>query len=178
MIEMSENERYEKALKDSGFESFKVLSESWGIYALKDGSYLRLRANIIKIARQTDYDGNMAFNVNANMTVGFIPPRNLRGNPAPRPPTPQELSAAIVDSDVEFSTIEEEWSRYQLQDGIVISVKPIPVTIARTNIYDPNGEPIYNVNHQLLIKANIPEELRKKGIQAKTGTSGHPSFIT
>lgn len=175
---MSEREKYEKVIREAGFEPFQTLSESWGVYALKDGSYLRIRADIIKITRQTDDTGNMAFNVNANMTIGVISPKNLRGPPAPRPPTPQELSAAIVDSDVEFSAVEEEWSKYRLQDGIVISIKPIPVAIARTNIHDPNGEPIYNVNHQLLIKANIPEELRKKGIQVQQSTAaGHPTFI-
>ena len=51
---MSELEKYSKAVKEAGFEPFETVSESWGLYALRDGSYLRMRANIIKIARTTD----------------------------------------------------------------------------------------------------------------------------
>lgn len=176
---MSEHEKYEKALVEAGFEPFQIISEHWGIYALKDGSYLKLRPNIIKIARETDAYGNMAFNVNANVTIGIISPKNMRGPPLTRPPTPQEIASAIIDDDVGFLVVEEEWSTYRLQDGTILSIKLIPIQISRTSIHDPNGEPMYNINHQLLVKASVPEELRKKGIRVQQSITGrNPTFIT
>ncbi|MFH1327893.1 MAG: hypothetical protein ABIH76_03460 [Candidatus Bathyarchaeota archaeon] len=174
---MSELEKkYETAVKDAGYEPFEVLSEKWGIYALVDGSYLKLRANVIKIARQTDASGNINFTVNSNLTIGVISPKNLRGAPSTKPATPEELSANLVDDDVDFTTVKEEWSKFKLQDGTILSVKAIPIKVARYSLYDPAGEPHYNVNNQLIVKAKVPEELRKKGV--KVQTSGHPTFIT
>lgn len=176
---MSEQEKYEKATRDAGFEPFQTISEHWGIYALKDGSYLKLRANVIKIGRAIDNFGNIAFNVNANTTIGIIPPRNLKGGPHPKPPTPQELVASIVDDDVGLITVEEEWSTYRLQDGTVLSIKLIPIKVSRTSIHDLNGEPLYNVDNQLLTKASVPEELRRKGVHVQPQIPGkNPSFIT
>jgi hypothetical protein len=48
---MSEQQKYEKAIIEAGFEPFQVVTEPWGIYAMTDGSYLRMRLNVIKIAR-------------------------------------------------------------------------------------------------------------------------------
>ena len=175
---MSEREKYEKAVKDAGFEPFEPISEQWGVYALKDGSYLKIRMNVLKIVRQVDDVGNIGFGINGNPTIGLISSKNLRGVALSRPPTPQEIMAAIVEDDVEFSPIEEKWSTYRLQDGFVISLKLIPIKVSRTSLYDQNGEPIYNINHQLLVKVSIPEELRKKGIQVQQPSRGHPTFIT
>ena len=177
-MEMSEREKYEKAIREAGFEPFRTLSESWVVYALKDGSYVKIRANVIKISRRLDNEEKMSFNLNANMTIGVISPGSLKGTPTLRPITPQELQAAVVDNDIEFSVVEEEWSKFELHDGTVISVKPVLISASRTGIYDPGGEPIYNVTHHLLVKASLPEELRKKGVVLRqfSGAS-QPTFI-
>jgi len=86
--------------------------------------------------------------------------------------------ASIIEDYVEFSVVEENWQRYTMTDDVIVILKLIPVKISRTSIFDQNGEPVYNVNHQLLIKVNVPEELRKKGVKIQQPQSGHPSFIT
>jgi hypothetical protein len=175
---MSAYEKYERAIEEAGYESFRTLDEHWAVYALRDGSYLRMRVNVIKRVRQTDVAGNTGFNLNANVTLGIVAPKSLRGTPSPGPPTQQELATAIVDDDLGFTAVEDEWSRHQMKDGIVISVRLILVKISRTSFYDPNGEPVYNINHQLLTKINVPEELRKKGVQVQQpNASSRPTFI-
>jgi len=175
---MSKRENFEKAVRAAGFEPFETTSEKFSIYELKDGSYLMMRMNVFKIARQTDTVGNVRFNIGGNHSVVIISPKNLRGTPSIRPPTPQEIMASIVEDDVDFSVIEENWQTYTMTDNVVVILKLIPVKVSRTTIFDLNGEPVYNVNHQLLIKVNVPEELRKKGIRIQQSQSGHPSFIT
>ncbi len=176
---MSELEKYKNALRDAGFEPFQTLSDPWGIYSLNDGSYLQIRANVIKIARGIDPAGNMSFNANVNVTIGIIAPKKLRGTPAPQPPTIQDLQTRIVEDDVDFSTVSDEWQKYKLEDNTVLSLKLVPVKISRTSLFDPNGEPIYNINHQMLLKASLPDELRKKGIRVQENPAGsHPTFIT
>jgi hypothetical protein len=176
---LSELEKYSRAVREAGFEPFETISEPWGLYALKDGSYLRMRANIIKIARTTDDLGNMSFNANINVTVGIIPSRKLRGPPSMKPPTPQDLQAAVVEDDVGLTTVQDDWQSYRLEDGTVLSLKLIPVNVSRTSLFDPNGEPIYDVRHQLLLKASLPEALRRKGIRVQQPPIGrNPTFIT
>lgn len=174
---MSEHEKFEKAITEAGFELFETVSESFSVYALKDGSYLMMRMNIFKIARQIDGAGNIGFGINGNPAVVVITPKKLRGTPSPRPPTPQEIMATIVDDDIEFSVIDDKWQTYKTMDGIFIILKLVPIKVSRTSIFDQNGEPLYNVNHQMLIKVNVPEELRKKGVRVQQ-PQNKLSFIT
>ena len=177
---MSETEKFEKAVIEAGFEPFETMSEHWGVYALTDGSYIRMRMDVFKIGRQIDAAGNIGFGINGNPSITIISPKKLRGTPLLKLPTPQEIVAAVVEDDVEFSIVEEKWSTYKLKDSFVIGLKLIPIKVSKTSLHDNHGDPIYNINHQLLVKVNMPEELRKKGIkiQIPSPDRGNPSFIT
>jgi len=62
---------------------------------------------------------------------------------------------------VDFETMREEYNSYKLSDGAVIRMKTVVTNIIRTEEFTPTGEPVYIVNSQNVLVADVPDELRK-----------------
>ena len=75
--------------------------------------------------------------------------------------TPDDLEKA---EDVEIIDEEDHWNTYQLKDGSVIKIKLIVRSIKRlTSKWQPDGNPIYLINSQNVIRmANVPKKLKAK----------------
>jgi len=75
----------------------------------------------------------------------------------------------IKCEDIDFEVENEPWVIYKLNDGTVLKIKVVVGKISRG--IDPTtgdilrnpatGEPYYNVLHNLLILAEVPESLMK-----------------
>ena len=55
----------------------------------------------------------------------------------------------------------EEYNSYKLSDGSMIRMKAVVTNIIRTDEFTPNGEPIYVVNSQNVLVADVPDDLKK-----------------
>lgn len=174
---MSE-EQFKKESAEYGYEPFDIISESWCVYRLVDGTYIKMKLDLIKVIKIVDDAGNINYTLSSNNTIGILSPRSLRGPPAVKPYPPEELASSIVEDDVEFTTVKEEWSKYKLSDGTVLSVKFIPVKVSKTDKFDVSGEPLYLVNHHVLLKAALPKELQKKMVKLHPTFPGRPTFVT
>lgn len=64
---------------------------------------------------------------------------------------------------VEFETLREEYNSYKLSDGSTIRMKSVVTNIIRTQEFTPSGEPVYIVNSQNVVVADVPEHLKKPG---------------
>jgi hypothetical protein len=64
---------------------------------------------------------------------------------------------------VDFETLREEYNSYKLADGAIIRMKTVVTNIIRTEEFAPTGEPIYVVNSQNVLVADVPDELKKAG---------------
>jgi hypothetical protein len=64
---------------------------------------------------------------------------------------------------VDFETLREEYNSYKLADGSIIRMKTVVTNIIRTEEFAPTGEPIYVVNSQNVLVADVPDELKKAG---------------
>jgi hypothetical protein len=62
---------------------------------------------------------------------------------------------------VDFETTREEYNSYRLSDGAVIRMKTVVTNIIRTEEFTPTGEPVYIVNSQNVLVADVPDELKK-----------------
>jgi hypothetical protein len=62
---------------------------------------------------------------------------------------------------VDFETVREEYNSYKLSDGSMIRMKTVVTNIIRTDESTPNGEPIYVVNSQNVLVADVPDDLKK-----------------
>lgn len=142
---------------------FDTIRERWSKYKLEDGTIIKIKFVPIKFAREKiDDAGNPVYLANYTNVVGSVPPSNLLGSPSSKKYGRQEIIDAIVEEDMRFETLEEDWNEYQLKDGSKLSVKAVVTKVDKTNLFDEKGEPLYNVSHQVLMKGSIPKELRKK----------------
>ena len=64
---------------------------------------------------------------------------------------------------VDFETLREEYNSYKLSDGSIVRMKTVVTSIIRTEEFAPTGEPIYIVNSQNVLVADVPDELKKPG---------------
>ena len=70
--------------------------------------------------------------------------------------------------DLKFEPIKEDWNIYRLEDGTILRIKLIATKISRgidergEIIYNPAGEPLYNVRWTAVVAADVPEKLIKK----------------
>src|SRR5215510_8100806 len=62
---------------------------------------------------------------------------------------------------VDFETVREEYNSYKLSDGSMIRMKTVVTNIIRTEEFTPTGEPIYVVNSQNVLVADVPDGLKK-----------------
>jgi hypothetical protein len=62
---------------------------------------------------------------------------------------------------VDFATVREEYNSYKLSDGSTIRMKTVVTNIIRTDEFSPSGEPIYIINSQNVVVADVPDELKK-----------------
>lgn len=67
----------------------------------------------------------------------------------------------VVGTLVDFETMREEYNSYKLSDGSTIRMKTVVTNIIRTEEFTPAGEPVYIVNSQNVVVADVPEELKR-----------------
>lgn len=83
-----------------------------------------------------------------------------------RIPTPEGVISA---EDLAFKTTKEDWNIYELEDGTTLKAKIIAGKISRgltedgkSILYNPDGEPFYNIRYTVSIVSEVPEKLLKK----------------
>ena len=62
---------------------------------------------------------------------------------------------------VDFETVREEYNSYKLSDGSIIRMKTVVTNIIRTEEFTPTGEPVYIINSQNVLVADVPDQLKK-----------------
>jgi hypothetical protein len=62
---------------------------------------------------------------------------------------------------VDFETVREEYNSYKLSDGSMVRMKTVVTSIIRTEEFTPDGEPVYIVNSQNVLVADVPDALKR-----------------
>jgi len=76
------------------------------------------------------------------------------------PITPQDI---IDGEDVDFEERKEFWNEYKLKDGTTIKVRLILIGVKRLKKYAPDGNPIYIINSNNVLRVfDVPKELKQK----------------
>jgi hypothetical protein len=146
------------------FLDAKPVKEAWSIYKVSDGTIIKLRYIIIKTRKSGKIDsfGNPVYDLNMKEVVGVIPPPDLLGTPTPF--EKKELGESITDEDMSFTLVQQPWNEYKLEDGTTIKIMAVLTIVSKTSKYDKNGEPVYLLNFQPMVKG-IP--MRKPSEKAK-----------
>ncbi|RLI22087.1 hypothetical protein DRO54_02045 [Candidatus Bathyarchaeota archaeon] len=143
---------------------FEVEKEVWNVYKIKDEKPVILKGKVVvvKLLKTNQYNpitGEPIYHVGyQNIFVTFAPPE-LKGKPSP-PFSDQERLASII-KEVDFETISEDWNIYKLKDGTTCRVKLVVTGVQRTKLYAADGDPIYNINSQIVGRFIVPPELKK-----------------
>lgn len=138
---------------------FDVLREPWNVYQLEEGPILRIKYVLTRVVRRWEAGGRVGYAFKGQNVVVFshIPPE-LKGEPTHAIYSPMELQASIVNDDIRYSTIAEEWNEYITEDGASIRVKLTVVKVSRTNKTDKDGDPVYLVQTSLLPQIQPPRK--------------------
>ncbi len=71
----------------------------------------------------------------------------------------------IEAEDMEFQSIREDWSEYQVEDGFNVRIKLVVSSILKTADHDAQGNPVYIVQSTNIVKLMAPERYSKKEVQ-------------
>jgi hypothetical protein len=68
-----------------------------------------------------------------------------------------------------FKTESEGWNIYHLADGTEVKVRVLLVSVARKDgQFDPQGNPLYDLNMQTVVNIDAPEQLKLQQVQSGT----------
>lgn len=134
------------------FVDAKPVKENWSIYKLPDNTIVKIRYIVVKARRgPIDDFGQPSYGLNMKSVIGILPPKHLLDKPSP-PYDKKTLVESIEAEDIEFEKIKEPWNEYKLEDGTVMKIKAVLTIISKTTKYDENGEPVYLMNFQPVVK--------------------------
>jgi len=133
---------------DFDYVDFEVVGEPWNLYKLEDGSLIKFKLVLVKVMPNKSNPQNYLLNT-ANI-VGVQSQKELRG--APTPPLTNGTYNDFEKKDLDSEVIKESWNEYKLKDGNTLKIKPAITAIDKTKSFDSNGEPIYVVHSQVLVK--------------------------
>lgn len=125
----------------------KVVEPSY--YKLHDGTILGVLANLNSVVPDPNNPQGYGVNV-SNLVNTFVPKEKRRPEAFERNARITEQD--IIDPDVDFEVLRENFSVYELSNNMIISVKTVVGQIKKTKFYTREGEPIYNVNTNLIHK--------------------------
>jgi len=134
---------------------FEVIREPWNKYSLIDGAHIRSRYLLLRLKKKepTSETEKPSIGVDGqNIVAVYNVPPNLKGPPSRRVYPPEELRKSIVQYDINYTTLYEEWNEYIAEDGTRIRVKQTMTKVGRTDKADKNGDPIYFVDHSIMVE--------------------------
>lgn len=125
--------------------NIRPIHEEWNVYRLPDGTILKLRAALTRVKRLEANATRGAADI-SNIMLVCNPPRGSKGPPGLKRPTPEELLASIVEKDVKFKVLGEPLNEYVTSEGKRMMLRLKLYNLAKTNRFDPNGDPLYLYN--------------------------------
>lgn len=115
-------------------------------YKLGDGTILSALVKINHILIDAPESGGGVINHSIDIRV-YVPHR-LKTSKHTQPNRP----LSIVDQDVDCTIINEVFNDYAVGNDITVSAKAVVGQVIKTDAYSNEGEPVYNINVQPVIK--------------------------
>jgi len=143
-------EEIESNIKEMGYITVKPRVVYPSYYKLKDGAIIKALININHLI--ADPKSPEGFAVSSTNTIVVFVSKEKRNPIAYQPYNPAELQSGIIDEDMEAEPLRENFSVYDLSNGMVLSVKTVVGQISKTKYYTRDGEPVYLVNANPIIK--------------------------
>jgi len=143
--------------KDYDYIGFRCLDDVWNEYILDDKTIIKIKTVILKIIDR----GNDEHSLNETNLIITYSPSQLRGRPSAEKLSIPELATAEDTTDIGFKESVGQWIRYELENGLKIDLKPMLISVSRTNKFDSHGEPVYLIQTHTLHKI-IPKKKKSQ----------------
>lgn len=137
-------------IKDMGYVIVKPRAIYPSYYKLSDGTIIKALVNINYLL--PDPKSTQGFSINSHNTIIAYVPQEHRIPEAFVQYNPVELQSGIIEEDMEVTTLRENFSVYELSNGMILSVKTVVGQVNKTKFYSREGEPVYIVNTNPIIK--------------------------
>jgi len=73
------------------------------------------------------------------------------------------VGGRLVNAEkVGYKILSEEWNKYKLNDGTEMRIKTVLTSVARTEDFDQQGDPVYYFTTSNIGSAIVPAKLKKK----------------
>ena len=136
-------------IRDMGYITVQPRREYPSYYKLADGTIIRASVQVhAVIPSPTNPEDSTV--ISTNIINAFVPKEGR--NPTAFQPMSEPIASSIVDEDVDYEVMREQFSVYDLSDGKVLSVKTVVGQINKTKYWTRGGEPVYTVNANPIIK--------------------------
>jgi len=147
---MIPEEEIQANIKEMGYVTVNPLKLEPSYYKLVDGTIIKAIVNINYLL--PDPKSPQGYSINSHNTINAYIPIEKRNPMAFQPYNPAQLREGIIDEDVEAEMLRENFSVYELSNGMILSVKTVLGQITKTKYYTQEGEPVYIVNTNPIIK--------------------------
>ena len=124
---------------------FEEVAERWSYYKVEDGTVLKVKIVLIRIASDVSFANMMDSQGNEPRSLAFIAMNAVGAKP---------FENLIIDGvvekveDMEFDVQKEAWNEYKMPNGRLLMLKPSVIQINRTGEIDSTGVPLYNCPSQ------------------------------
>lgn len=158
------------------FEEFSVAQEPWCSYELEDGTLLKCRFVLMKVGRIYTGRTPAGAQVSQQTLVVTEVPRRLHGPPGtPLPVT--ELQKFIEKDNLEFQQVSRGPSIYVLGDGRMVTAQLELQKVARTSVFDNEGNPQYLVTTGVVLRSTAPPPSVGAVASARTSLTELPPLV-
>lgn len=148
---MIPEEEVNENVREMGYVTLKPRAVYPSYYKLHDGTIVRALIHINYLI--PDPKKPEGFAVNSTNIVSAFVPKEKRRPEAFQPYTPADLQSGIIEDDVDFEVLRENFSVFDLSNSMTLSVKTVVGQIRKTKYYTKDGEPIYIINTNPIVKA-------------------------
>lgn len=135
---------------------FDVIRETWNKYELNDNTIIKTKYVLTKLTKILK-DKKVNYAIGGQTITVILPAVESRGPPDTTQYTGDDYKKAIIQDDVKYNTIAEEWYEYIVDDGTKLKLKMTVTGISKTSKFDKNGEPVYIVNSAFIINVKLPK---------------------
>lgn len=147
---MIPEEEIQANIKEMGYVTAKPIKIEPSYYKIIDGTVIKAIVNIHYLL--PDPKSPQGYSINSSNTISAYVPMEKRNPAAFQPYDPAQLKEGIIEEDIETETLRENFSVYELSNDMILSVKTVVGQINKTKFYTQEGEPVYIVNTNPIIK--------------------------
>lgn len=151
---MTTREEIIGSIQEMGYITITPRNISSSYYRLKDGTILEAHIEIESITTNPKQPDGYTIR-SSNRTIAYVT-KKVRNPEGKIPSNMSDIISGIIDDDVEAEPLLENYSVYELSNGLLLSIKTIVGQIKKTIFYTEQGEPVYSVSMSPVYKFKRP----------------------